>query len=207
MTRLVFRSLRFVVASCRFCRDNPDLQTIINSMQAVEPVTLVFNNLSYSVPVAGGAKTLLNNVSGYALPGTLTALMGASGAGKTTLLDVISGRKTGGATTGEILANGVAKDNRIFPKITGYVEQSDIHDPYCTVREGLTFSARLVCEVDGFTTSRCLFGEFHCLCVSSSAWQNCCQMSSCTSSLMTCVMLSVDCVAYARSLTSLCHRS
>jgi ATP-binding cassette, subfamily G (WHITE), member 2, SNQ2 len=126
------------------CFHAADLQTIINSMQAVEPVTLVFNNLSYAVPIAGGSKTLLSNVSGYALPGTLTALMGASGAGKTTLLDVISGRKTGGVTTGEILANGVPKDGRIFPKITGYVEQSDIHDPYCTVREGLTFSARLV---------------------------------------------------------------
>ena len=49
-------------------------------MQAVEPVTLVFKDLTYSVPVPGGQKTLLNNVSGYALPGTLTALMGASGA-------------------------------------------------------------------------------------------------------------------------------
>lgn len=30
--------------------------------------------------------TLLSGVHGYALPGTLTALMGASGAGKTTLM-------------------------------------------------------------------------------------------------------------------------
>ena len=67
-----------------------------------------------------------------------------TGAGKTTLLDVISGRKTGGAVTGDILVNGLPKNNSTFPKLTGYVEQMDIHDPYCTVREGLIFSAKLV---------------------------------------------------------------
>ena len=143
------------------------LAEVISSMKPVEPVTVVFKHLTYAVPVAGGSKTLLSDVSGYALPGTLTALMGASGpwplvsvgvfetamnacfvsptgAGKTTLLDVISGRKTGGTMAGDILANGVPKDTKIFPKITGYVEQNDIHDPHCTVREGLTFSAKLV---------------------------------------------------------------
>ncbi|CAK4667963.1 unnamed protein product [Aphanomyces euteiches] len=49
---------------------------------------------------------LLKGVSGYALPGTVTALMGSSGAGKTTLMDVIAGRKTGGKIVGDILLNG-----------------------------------------------------------------------------------------------------
>ena len=40
--------------------------------------------------------------------------------------------------------NGIPKDAKIFPRVTGYVEQMDIHDPHCTVREGLTFSAKLV---------------------------------------------------------------
>ncbi|KAJ8544459.1 hypothetical protein ON010_g11808 [Phytophthora cinnamomi] len=44
------------------------------------------------IPVTVAFKDLC----GYALPGTITALMGSSGAGKTTLMDVIAGRKTGG---------------------------------------------------------------------------------------------------------------
>ena len=43
------------------------------------PVALVFRNMRYVVPVEGGERALLNDVSGYCLPGTLTALMGASG--------------------------------------------------------------------------------------------------------------------------------
>ena len=34
-------------------------------------------------------KKILNNLSGYAKPGELTAIMGASGSGKTSLLNVI----------------------------------------------------------------------------------------------------------------------
>ncbi|TDH70504.1 hypothetical protein CCR75_000360 [Bremia lactucae] len=39
------------------------------------------------------SRELLKGVTGYALPGTMTALMGSTGAGKTTLMDVLAGRK------------------------------------------------------------------------------------------------------------------
>ncbi len=35
---------------------------------------------------------LLKGITGFAEPGSLTALMGGSGAGKTTLMDCIAGR-------------------------------------------------------------------------------------------------------------------
>jgi ABC-type multidrug transport system ATPase subunit len=56
------------------------------------------------------ALELLQGVTGFAKPATLTALMGSSGAGKTTLLDVIAGRKTGGIIQGEVTLNGHPKD-------------------------------------------------------------------------------------------------
>ena len=45
--------------------------------------TFSWEGLNYTVPVSGGGeRKLLNDVSGYVVPGKLTALMGESGAGK-----------------------------------------------------------------------------------------------------------------------------
>ncbi|OWZ14878.1 ABC transporter [Phytophthora megakarya] len=111
------------------------------------PVTLAFHDLWYSVPLPGGANDeqidLLKGVSGFALPGTMTALMGSSGAGKTTLMDVIAGRKTGGKIQGKILLNGHPANDLAIRRCTGYCEQMDIHSDSATVREALIFSAML----------------------------------------------------------------
>ncbi|KAI9994229.1 hypothetical protein PInf_016797 [Phytophthora infestans] len=110
------------------------------------PVTLAFKDLWYSVPESENPKTsinLLKGVSGFALPGTITALMGSSGAGKTTLMDVIAGRKTGGMIRGEILLNGYPATDLAIRRATGYCEQVDIHSDASTFREALTFSAFL----------------------------------------------------------------
>lgn len=54
-------------------------------MLAFEPMTVAFDGVAYTVQLpkhlGGGAKTLLHGVRGYALPGRMLALMGASGAG------------------------------------------------------------------------------------------------------------------------------
>ncbi|VFQ87368.1 unnamed protein product [Cuscuta campestris] len=99
--------------------------------------------------VMGERLELLKGVSGAFRPGILTALMGISGAGKTTLMDVLAGRKTGGYIEGEISISGFAKKQKTFARISGYCEQNDIHSPYLTVYESLTFSAwlRLPSEV------------------------------------------------------------
>jgi ABC-type multidrug transport system ATPase subunit len=110
---------------------------------------LVFKHIWYSVelpkPQGGGKERveLLKGVSGYAKPGSMTALMGSSGAGKTTLLDVLAGRKTTGTIIGEILVNGWPKEQKTFSRVMGYVEQLDVHSPHSTVREALLFSATL----------------------------------------------------------------
>ncbi|KAE9011306.1 ABC transporter G family member 34 [Phytophthora fragariae] len=110
------------------------------------PVTLAFKDLWYSVPDPTNANSsidLLKGVSGYALPGTITALMGSSGAGKTTLVDVIAGRKTGGQIRGDIMLNGYPATDLAIRRATGYCEQMDIHSDASTFREALTFSAFL----------------------------------------------------------------
>ncbi|KAG3190259.1 Pleiotropic drug resistance protein 1 [Phytophthora cactorum] len=108
-----------------------------------EPVTLAFTNLWYSVKTEHASIDLLKDVSGYALPGTMTALMGSSGAGKTTLMDVIAGRKSGGSIRGEIMLNGFLATERAIRRCTGYCEQQDTHSEGSTIREALTFSALL----------------------------------------------------------------
>ncbi|KAG2502582.1 hypothetical protein JM16_009636, partial [Phytophthora kernoviae] len=91
---------------------------------------------------------LLKGISGFALPGTITALMGSSGAGKTTLMDVIAGRKTGGSIKGQVLLNGHPATDLAIRRATGYCEQMDIHSDASTFREALTFSAFLRQDAD-----------------------------------------------------------
>ena len=59
-------------------------------VNAIPPQQDVFTWLDvvYDIEIKGEPRRLLDNVSGWVRPGTLTALMGTSGAGKTTLLDV-----------------------------------------------------------------------------------------------------------------------
>uniref|UniRef100_H3H0T0 ABC transporter domain-containing protein n=1 Tax=Phytophthora ramorum TaxID=164328 RepID=H3H0T0_PHYRM len=101
------------------------------------PVTIAFQDLWYSVPKPGRPKEsleLLKGISGFAEPGSLTALMGSSGAGKTTLMDVIAGRKTGGKITGKILLNGYDANDLAIRRCTGYCEQMDVHSDASTIR-------------------------------------------------------------------------
>ncbi|GFP80592.1 ABC transporter g family member 31 [Phtheirospermum japonicum] len=117
-----------------------------------QPLTMTFHNVNYFVDMPkemssqGIPETrlqLLSNVSGVFSPGVLTALMGSSGAGKTTLMDVLAGRKTGGYIEGDIRISGHPKEQKSFARISGYVEQSDIHSPQVTVIESLWFSSFL----------------------------------------------------------------
>ncbi len=101
-----------------------------------------WTDVEFSVPYDGGQRKLLNGVNGYAKPGVMVALMGASGAGKTTLLNTLSQRQRIGVVGGEMLVDG-RKLGTEFQRITGFVEQQDLHDTTATIREAIEFSAIL----------------------------------------------------------------
>ncbi|KAM0351170.1 hypothetical protein ACHAPU_002955 [Fusarium lateritium] len=110
----------------------------------LEPQTDVFTwrDVVYDIEIKGEPRRLLDHVTGWVKPGTLTALMGVSGAGKTTLLDVLAQRTTMGVITGDMFVNGRSLDAS-FQRKTGYVQQQDLHLETATVRESLRFSAML----------------------------------------------------------------
>ncbi|KAL1799987.1 hypothetical protein ACET3X_000329 [Alternaria dauci] len=95
-------------------------------LSAIEEQKGVFTwrNVVYDIEIKGEPRRLLDHVSGFVKPGTMTALMGVSGAGKTTLLDVLAQRTTMGVITGDMF-------------------QQDLHLETSTVREALQFSAML----------------------------------------------------------------
>ncbi|KFA50638.1 hypothetical protein S40293_04917 [Stachybotrys chartarum IBT 40293] len=101
-----------------------------------------WRDVVYDIRIKDEPRRLLDNVSGWVKPGTLTALMGVSGAGKTTLLDVLAQRTTMGIVTGDMFVNGKPLSPS-FQRKTGYVQQQDLHLETATVRESLRFSAML----------------------------------------------------------------
>ncbi|KAJ3201040.1 hypothetical protein HDU67_001638, partial [Dinochytrium kinnereticum] len=97
-----------------------------------------FSDLSLRLP---SGVTVLQGVSGEIKAGRMTAIMGPSGAGKTTFMNVLMGKVT--RTGGELRINGVAAEMQKYKKIIGYVPQEDIMLRELTVRENITYSARV----------------------------------------------------------------
>ncbi|KAF9599142.1 hypothetical protein IFM89_035421 [Coptis chinensis] len=131
-----------------------------------QPLTMTFHNVNYFVDMPKEMSDipekrlqLLSSVSGVFSPGVLTALVGSSGAGKTTLMDVLAGRKTGGYVEGDIRISGHPKEQSTFARISGYVEQTDIHSPQVTVEESLLFSSMLRLPKEVSKESRIEFVE------------------------------------------------
>ena len=120
-------------------------------MSKVEPLDLVFENLTYTVNDKIESKkqkkeikkTILNDLTGYFIHGRLTAIMGPSGAGKTSLMEVISNQSKSGEVRGKLYLNGNPVDIETIKKISGFVFQDDVILRTMTVSEALYMSALL----------------------------------------------------------------
>ncbi|CAK0754674.1 hypothetical protein CVIRNUC_002316 [Coccomyxa viridis] len=107
---------------------------------------VAFKDLTYRVQNNNNRRekcTLLHKVSGYFVPGELSALMGPSGSSKTTLLDVLAGRKTVGTISGKVAFGGQGASRGFLRRYTGYVEQNDTLIGNLTVMEMLLYTAEL----------------------------------------------------------------
>ena len=93
-------------------------------VMAIEEQKDIFTlrDVVYDIEIKGEPRRLLDHVSGFVKPGSMTALMGVSGAGKTTLLDALAQRTTMGVITGDMFVNGKPLDPA-FQRSTGYVQQ------------------------------------------------------------------------------------
>ncbi|RRT42944.1 hypothetical protein B296_00047709 [Ensete ventricosum] len=104
---------------------------------------LTWKDLTVTVTLGNGeTHRVLEGLTGYAEPGTLTALMGPSGSGKSTLLDALSSRlATNAFLSGTILLNG--RKTKLSFGTAAYVTQDDTLIGTLTVREMISYSARL----------------------------------------------------------------
>uniref|UniRef100_A0ACD5UDL3 Uncharacterized protein n=2 Tax=Avena sativa TaxID=4498 RepID=A0ACD5UDL3_AVESA len=104
---------------------------------------LTWKDLTVTVALGPGkTQTVLDELTGFAEPGSLTALMGPSGSGKSTLLDSLAGRlATNAFLSGSVLLNG--RKAKLSFGAAAYVTQDDNLIGTLTVRETIGYSALL----------------------------------------------------------------
>ncbi|XP_077223793.1 ABC transporter G family member STR2-like [Tasmannia lanceolata] len=84
---------------------------------------------------------LLNQITGYAPKGCITAVMGPSGAGKSTFLDGLAGRIASGSLKGRVSLDGTEMSPSLIKRTSAYIMQDDRLFPMLTVYETLMFAA------------------------------------------------------------------
>ncbi|XP_021692482.2 ABC transporter G family member 37 [Hevea brasiliensis] len=111
----------------------------------LQPVTLLFENVSFTRYNEETKENVavFSNITGYAKPQHMVAILGGTRTSKATLLKCLAGRAPSMANlSGNIQVNG-SRTGAAFSRLIGYVEKLDAHQPYLSIRESLQFSAAL----------------------------------------------------------------
>ncbi|CAB3223952.1 unnamed protein product [Arctia plantaginis] len=111
------------------------------------PINLNFQDLTYTVQNGKSSKIILRGINGDFRSGQLTAILGPSGAGKSTLLNILAGYRLAGAS-GIISTNGEPRNLKQFRKLSRYIMQEDLLQPYITVQEAMSIAADLKLGTD-----------------------------------------------------------
>lgn len=131
-------------------RDVEDQPLLVNSseqssLSEVQQVTLKWENLNYTIdqekPLA-----VLKNVSGFANPREILAIMGSSGSGKTSLLSILSQNlkiTPNSHFSGDIFLNNIKKSNFNENRYIKFVMQESILYDFLTPYESLKFAVKL----------------------------------------------------------------
>ncbi|XP_068661407.1 ABC transporter G family member STR-like [Aristolochia californica] len=135
------------------CMDKPREARVVRQpiVKMVQGQGLEFDNLSYSVTKKQKKDGvwitkeafLLNDISGQALRGQVTAILGPSGAGKSTFLDALAGRIARGSLEGSVRVDGQPVSTSYMKRVSSYVMQDDQLFPMLTVFETFMFAAEV----------------------------------------------------------------
>uniref|UniRef100_A0A0E0KLU7 ABC transporter domain-containing protein n=1 Tax=Oryza punctata TaxID=4537 RepID=A0A0E0KLU7_ORYPU len=137
----------------------PSASAACRGERKVAGATLVWKELSVSLTLRDSSRNrrrsadrVVKSSTGYALPGTLTVIMGPARSGKSTLLRAIAGRlRSAERMYGQVLLN--AANTRALPYGSyGYVDRDDVLIHSLTVREMLYYSAHL--QLPGLFSSK-----------------------------------------------------
>ncbi|PKC06200.1 P-loop containing nucleoside triphosphate hydrolase protein [Rhizophagus irregularis] len=113
------------------------------STSAKNPAYVEWHGINYSISEENNhVRKIIENIHGCANPGEVLAIMGPSGCGKTTLLNLLGDRVGSKGVQGTITLNGhkITKNSKRF---VAYCTQDDIFFPHLTVKETLSYTARL----------------------------------------------------------------
>ncbi|KAG9130895.1 hypothetical protein Leryth_006680 [Lithospermum erythrorhizon] len=116
----------------------------VNFTEGLEFTSLTYTVVAKKRDKEGWVKkdvNLLNEITGYAPKGCITAVMGPSGAGKSTFLDGLAGRIASGSLQGRVSLDGKDISASLIKRTSAYIMQDDRLFPMLTVYESLMFAA------------------------------------------------------------------
>jgi ABC-type glutathione transport system ATPase component len=163
-----YNSLKNKVLDKQQKREKDEISKFLKeNYSTTTPIYLEFENMNYTIVnqvKVDNVKTtkqlkIVHDITGYALPNQILAILGPSGSGKTSLLNIIASRQLPQGKehliSGDVKCNNNKIDRGNFGRICSYVMQEDILLDTLTPYECLYYGAKLkINESEEKTVSR-----------------------------------------------------